>query len=56
MDQLSRAPTRKRIYDGVCRLNSKHPVWAWFSLFFVGFTDIYVRLCSMGVIRDVRLF
>jgi hypothetical protein len=56
MDQLSKAPTRKKVYDCVSCLNRRHPVWAWFSLVFVGFTDAYVRLCSMGIIRDLRLF
>jgi len=30
--------------------------WAWLSLFWVAFTDLYVRLCSMGILHDVRLF
>src|SRR5262249_51461659 len=30
--------------------------WAWFSMYAVGIADLYVRLCSMGVIRDARLF
>jgi hypothetical protein len=30
-------------------------MWAWFSLFWVGFTDAYIRLCSMGVITDWRI-
>jgi hypothetical protein len=30
-------------------------VWAWVSLFAVGFADLYVRLCSMGVWSDVRI-
>jgi hypothetical protein len=25
-------------------------------LFWVGFADLYVRLCSMGIWRDVRIF
>jgi hypothetical protein len=29
--------------------------WAWMSLFFVAFTDIYVRLCSMGIWYDWRI-
>ena len=37
-------------------LNRHHPKWAWFSLVFVGFTDVYIRLCSMGVIHDLRIF
>jgi hypothetical protein len=30
--------------------------WAWTSLFTVGFNDLYVRLCSMGVWSDIRIF
>jgi hypothetical protein len=25
-------------------------------LFSVGFTDLYIRLCSMGIWHDVRIF
>jgi hypothetical protein len=31
-------------------------LWAWMSLFSVAFSDVYVRLLSMGVISDPRLF
>jgi predicted small integral membrane protein len=30
--------------------------WAWTSLAAVGFADLYVRLCSMGVWTDYRIF
>jgi hypothetical protein len=30
--------------------------WAWGSLFAVCFADLYVRLCSMGIWHDLRLF
>jgi hypothetical protein len=30
-------------------------LWAWMSLFWVGFSDLYVRLCSMGIWHDLRL-
>jgi len=36
--------------------NAHHMMWAWISLFWVGFTDLYVRLVSMGVITDIRIF
>ena len=55
LDTLSRAPARKKTYDCVSCLNRHHPKWAWCSLVFVGFTDAYVRLCSMGVIHDLRI-
>jgi hypothetical protein len=56
MDQMSRAPMRKKTYDCVSCLNRHHPKWAWFSLFWVGWTDIYIRLCATGVIHDWRIF
>ena len=33
-------------------LNARHQLFAWGSLFWVGFSDVYVRLVSMGVITD----
>jgi len=56
VDRLSRAPVRKTAYDCVSCFNRAHMRWAWCSLFWVGFTDIYIRLCSMGIWHDVRLF
>lgn len=43
-------------YQCVSCLNSRHMMWAWLSLFSVGFADLYVRLCSMGIWTDWRLF
>ena len=54
--QLSRHPVRKTAYDCSSCLNRSHMVWAWASLFWVAFSDVYVRLCSMGVWTDVRIF
>jgi hypothetical protein len=36
--------------------NEHHMEWAWLSLFSVGFTDFYIRMCSMGVWTDLRIF
>jgi len=55
VDQLSRAPFGVRTYACVSCLNRRHMVWAWCSLFSVGFSDLYVRLCSMGVWSDLRI-
>jgi hypothetical protein len=55
-DELSRAPFGVRAYDCVSCLNRRHMPWAWTSLVAVGFSDLYVRLCSMGVWTDLRLF
>src|SRR5271168_4224870 len=56
IDEMSKSPVRKQSYDCVSCLNRKHMMWAWFSLFWVGFTDLYIRLCSMGVITYWRIF
>jgi hypothetical protein len=56
VDELSRSPFGVRAYDCVSCLNRRHMLWAWASLFMVGFSDLYVRLCSMGVWSDVRIF
>ena len=53
---LSRRPVQKKAYDCVSKLNKRHMMFAWFSLFWVGFTDFYVRMCSMGVLIDYRFF
>jgi hypothetical protein len=55
LDQLSKSRTCYRAYACVSCLNRRHMLWAWLSLFWVGFTDLYVRLCSMGIWTDWRL-
>tara|TARA_B100001123_G_scaffold433496_1_gene558325 strand:+ start:131 stop:916 length:786 start_codon:yes stop_codon:yes gene_type:complete len=55
LDQISKSPTRQCAWKGVTCLNKKHQMWAWLSLFWVGFTDVYVRLCSMGIWTDFRI-
>src|SRR5438067_1740694 len=55
-DRISGSAVRKTAYDCVSCLNARHMRFAWFSLFWVGFADLYVRLCSMDVWRDWRLF
>ena len=54
-DRISEHPMRHKLYDCVSCLNARHQKWAWASLFWVGFSDIYVRLCSMGIWHDWRI-
>jgi hypothetical protein len=54
-DQLSRHPIRRRLYATSSHLNCRHMRWAWASLFSVALADLYVRLCSMGVLTDWRI-
>ncbi|HVZ24160.1 MAG TPA: hypothetical protein VG871_23975 [Vicinamibacterales bacterium] len=47
---------RLACYNCSSSLNNRHQLFAWCSLFSVAAVDVYVRLCSMGIIHDVRLF
>ncbi len=47
---------RRQTWSLVSVLNQHHMGWAWASLFAVCGADLYVRLCSMGVLHDPRLF
>ena len=55
-DRLSESALRFHSYRCVSCLNRRHMVWAWMSLVWVGFSDAYVRLCSMGIWSDWRIF
>src|SRR5580658_8288564 len=55
-DVLSKSPIRKAAYDCVSCLNARHMRFAWFSLVWVGFSDLYVRMCAMGIWTDYRIF
>jgi hypothetical protein len=54
-DCVSASPARYKAWKCVTCLNGWHMQWAWISLFWVGFTDIYIRLCSMGIWSDWRI-
>jgi hypothetical protein len=55
-DEISTSPICAASYACASGLNRRHMVFAWLSLISVGFSDIYVRLCSLGVWRDFRFF
>ena len=42
-------------YSCSTSLNYKHMLFAYLSLFSVAGSDVFVRLCSMGIISDLRL-
>jgi hypothetical protein len=54
-DEMSRRPLAKRMWQCATCFNRRHQAWAWASLLWVAWTDIYVRLCSMGVLSDWRI-
>jgi len=41
-----------KIWKRVSTLNSKHMLWAWLSMIWVGLTDLYIMLVSKGIIVD----
>jgi len=49
------APRRYQAWRIVSRLNENHMAYAWWSLGWVAFADLYVRLVSMDIITDFRL-
>jgi hypothetical protein len=54
-DCVSASPVRYKAWKCVTCFNERHMQWAWVSLFWVGFTDVYIRLCSMGIWSDWRI-
>lgn len=46
---------RYGLWRGVSVLNKRHMLWAWVSLFMVGFADFYVWMVASGRISDVRI-
>ncbi len=55
-DCLGDRSARRTAYDCVSGLNAKYMWFAWASLVWVGFSDVYVRMLSMGVWSDWRFF
>ena len=54
-DEVSKNAVRWSCYSACSAMNRKHQLFAWMSLFSVGFADLYVRMCSMGIWTDYRL-
>ena len=55
LDSLSRFQLRRQAHACSSCLNRRHMLCAWLSLFWVGFSDLYIRLCSMGIWTDWRI-
>jgi hypothetical protein len=52
MDCMSCSKVRYGAWKKVSFLNARHQLFAWCSLIWVGFTDVYVRMVSSGVWHD----
>jgi len=55
-DRLSGSPFRRNMFQCASCFNRRHMLFACMSLFWVAFSDIYVRMCAMGIWFDFRLF
>ncbi len=53
---FSKHPIRYRLWTWVSRLNKDHAQYAWYSLFSVALTDLYIYLLATGTISDLRFF
>jgi hypothetical protein len=54
-DRMAGRPLALGAYRCAGCFNRRHMLWAWMSLTSVMFSDIYIRLCSMGVWTDWRI-
>lgn len=55
-DRLADAPVQRSCYACVSALNRRHMLWAWVSLVWVAFADLYVRMLATGTWTDFRIF
>jgi hypothetical protein len=53
---FSKHPVRYELWGWVSVLNGQHARWAWYSLFSVALTDLYVYLLATGTFDDPRFF
>ncbi|HEY3063790.1 MAG TPA: succinate dehydrogenase [Chloroflexota bacterium] len=55
LDSFAKAPIRYWLWRISNRLNERHGLYAWLSLFSVVVADVYVRLTAMGMLVDPRI-
>jgi len=53
---FSKHPVRYKAWGLVSKLNARHALYAWLSLFTVALTDFYVYLLATDTINDLRFF
>jgi hypothetical protein len=53
LNWFSKSPLGHALWKKATFLNERHMFFAWLSLFWVGFTDVFVRITSMGWIPDI---
>lgn len=53
---FSKHPVRYQMWTWVSKINVHHAKFAWYSLFSVALTDLYVMLLANGTISETRFF
>ncbi|AHI00041.1 hypothetical protein GCM10010174_81530 [Kutzneria viridogrisea] len=56
LTHFSKHPVRYKAWTLVSRLNTRHMLFAWLSLFGVALADLYVALVASGALLDVKFF
>ncbi len=56
LKHFSKHPLRYKGWTLVSKLNTRHMMYAWLSLFGVALTDFYIYLVASGAITDPRFF
>ncbi len=56
LNHFSKHPVRYKLWGWVSVLNGQHARWAWYSLFSVALTDLYIYLLATGTFDDPRFF
>jgi hypothetical protein len=54
-DNPERVTTSYKAWKCVSWFNGRHAMWAWLSLFMVGFTDFYIWMVALGIWHDYRI-
>jgi hypothetical protein len=54
-NNVTKLNTGYKLWRWSTLFNEHHMEWAWLSLFSVGFTDLYIRLCAMKIIPDPHI-
>jgi len=52
MNGVYKPTTSYTLWRWVTVLNERHQLWAWCSMLWIGFTDLYIRMCAMGIWTD----
>jgi hypothetical protein len=56
LNHFSKHPVRYWVWSQVSKLNARHGLFAFVSMYSIVIADLYVWLVSSGTIDDLRIF